>query len=462
MTIITTLPTAPSRADPSTFSTRMDAHLAAMPTFITETNTVAGEVNGYATTATTQAGLAAASAASAVLSPGTSATSTTSVAIAVGSVSITVETGKSLVVGMSVKIASTATPTLWMHGDITAYTTGTGALVVNVTSISGTGTLAAWTVSLSSPSFSYETLSDKTGAYSVVATDLGKIIRTTSGTGAITLPSCATVGIGFAFTYLNDTAAAITVACVGSDTIGAASISVPGGNALNIMVSNASATGTWEIVSRSYNGSGSGATFAANAGTASGSGAIAIGGIASGSSNPIAIGTSTQATAPSSVALGNSAASVLTGELSYASGQFAAAGDAQGGTMVLRRVATVASTNYVLTADGSTPADNQVGVSPAYAATAFSGIVVARQQGAGGTNSAAWKVEGLIRREAGTVSLVGTPTVTSISGTVPTGWTLTCTADTSTAAAAITFNMGVTTMNIRCVANISTVKVTYA
>lgn len=57
-TTITTLPDAPSRADPATFSSKSDALLGALATFVTETNTVAGECVSNAATATTQAGLA--------------------------------------------------------------------------------------------------------------------------------------------------------------------------------------------------------------------------------------------------------------------------------------------------------------------------------------------------------------------------------------------------------------------
>jgi hypothetical protein len=63
---ITALPDAPSRQDPSTFSTKADAFLGALPTFGTEANALATAVNAdqvtastAATTATTQAGIAA-------------------------------------------------------------------------------------------------------------------------------------------------------------------------------------------------------------------------------------------------------------------------------------------------------------------------------------------------------------------------------------------------------------------
>lgn len=90
-------------------------------------------------------------AASAVTGASTSASSTTSLAIGTGSKSLTIETGKAIVIGMTVKIAVTADGTQWMAGDVTAYTSGTGALVVNVTTTQGSGTFAAWTVSLSGP-----------------------------------------------------------------------------------------------------------------------------------------------------------------------------------------------------------------------------------------------------------------------------------------------------------------------
>ena len=179
MTTITALPTPPTRSDPANFRTRADAFMAALPTFATETNTVADEVNTNATTATTQAGIAttqagtattqavtattqasiattkaaeaAASALTAVNAPGTSATSVSGLAVGTGSKSLTIQTGKVISVGMFMTITSTASPENWMHGEVTSYDSGTGALVVSVETAAGAGTISAWTVAVSGP-----------------------------------------------------------------------------------------------------------------------------------------------------------------------------------------------------------------------------------------------------------------------------------------------------------------------
>jgi hypothetical protein len=80
----------------------------------------------------------------------TNSTSTTSITIGTGSKAITVQASKSYVEGMTVRISSTASTSNWMQGLVTSYNSSTGALVVNVTHTSGSGTIAAWTVSLSS------------------------------------------------------------------------------------------------------------------------------------------------------------------------------------------------------------------------------------------------------------------------------------------------------------------------
>lgn len=74
-------------------------------------------------------------------------TSTTSLAIAVASKTFTTQSGKAFNVGRWVLCTSDADPTNYMHGQITSYSGTT--LIVNVTNIGGSGTLADWTITIS-------------------------------------------------------------------------------------------------------------------------------------------------------------------------------------------------------------------------------------------------------------------------------------------------------------------------
>ena len=68
MTIISTLPVAPSRADPATFADRGDALFGALAGFVSQTNAVATETNAAALQAINKAAEALSSAIAAVLS----------------------------------------------------------------------------------------------------------------------------------------------------------------------------------------------------------------------------------------------------------------------------------------------------------------------------------------------------------------------------------------------------------
>jgi len=101
-----------------------------------------------ATTATTQASAAAASAAQAAQQANTlTATSTTSTLIGTGSKIFTTQSGEQFITGQFVTIADSVTPTNYMYGQVTSYSTT--QLTVSVTSIGGSGTLASWNISLS-------------------------------------------------------------------------------------------------------------------------------------------------------------------------------------------------------------------------------------------------------------------------------------------------------------------------
>lgn len=135
-------PTAPSRADDGTaFSTKADAFVAWFSTHVSEQNQWATELP------------------TTISNTDFTGTSTTSLAIGTGSKSLTIQAGKNFAVGQSVRIAYTTTPANYMDGQITSYNSSTGALVVNVTAVGGSGTQAAWTVSLAATSSGYLSLS---------------------------------------------------------------------------------------------------------------------------------------------------------------------------------------------------------------------------------------------------------------------------------------------------------------
>lgn len=163
---IPVLPTPPARSRPATFADEGDAFLGALPAWGVAVEARGAQVEAEADQVAIDAAQVAAdkiavaadrvaadaSAASAVNSPGTNATSTSSTAVGTGSKSITVQTGKLFVVGQPVMIARTSAPgTTWMAGNVTSYDSGTGALVVNVVWIAGSGTFTDWTISLAGP-----------------------------------------------------------------------------------------------------------------------------------------------------------------------------------------------------------------------------------------------------------------------------------------------------------------------
>jgi hypothetical protein len=74
-----------------------------------------------------------------------SAKSTSSIAVETGSKNFTIAAGKNFSAGMMVKISHSVTPNSYhMTGEVTAYTSTT--LTVNVTSVTGEGTFASWSI----------------------------------------------------------------------------------------------------------------------------------------------------------------------------------------------------------------------------------------------------------------------------------------------------------------------------
>lgn len=107
-----------------------------------------------ATSSATQATNAATSASSAATSAtdaqnyalALSGTSTTSLLIATGAKTFTTQSGKQFIAGQFLQIASNANAANYMHGTVTSYS-GT-SLVMNITDIGGSGTLADWNISI--------------------------------------------------------------------------------------------------------------------------------------------------------------------------------------------------------------------------------------------------------------------------------------------------------------------------
>ncbi|MBK8915452.1 MAG: hypothetical protein IPM64_12795 [Phycisphaerales bacterium] len=131
------------------------------------------------------------------------------------------------------------------------------------------------------------------------------------------------------------------------------------------------------------------------------------GNIASGQRSVVAGGRSnTAAGAFSTIPGGDGAVAARFGQQAYAAGSFAAQGDAQCSTFVMR-AETDSGTPTSLFLDGG----SQRLLIENGKTLAFEGIVVARSSTG---QSAAFSIRGAIKNVANTVSLVGTPTVTSL------------------------------------------------
>lgn len=195
---ITALPTAPTETDDqTTFSTNAFAMVAALDTFVSETNAVATAMNFNATNSTSSTSWTVASS---------------------GSQAFSIETGKSYVKGMTVKVASTATPQNWGLGDITAASSG--SITVQFRSKNGSGTFSAWTISQNAEVSTLRTTREaRTGNTQITSADVGKFIEITSGTFTQTFASASSLGSGFFVTIKNSGTGYVTLDPNSSETI---------------------------------------------------------------------------------------------------------------------------------------------------------------------------------------------------------------------------------------------------
>jgi hypothetical protein len=277
------------------------------------------------------------------------------------------------------------------------------------------------------------------------------------------------VSLGFAATVQSggtDSSALGTRSQIGSNATGATAIAksyASGADSFAVAITN--------------NGSSYGAT---------GNNSVAIGDLAKATgTNAVCISNTSTASGLGSAVLGGSSATssganstVIGGGSNVADGDYSTAKGYYGNTNGIRlKHATGVYPNlqgayYVLgyTTSNATPialntnvwtpnATNQV-ILPNNSAYAFTGIIVARQKASEGTASAAWKVEGLIRREgsAGTTVLVNS--ATTVLDNTP-SWGMALSADTTKGGLKVEVT-GAASTNIRWVATINSSELTYA
>jgi hypothetical protein len=188
--------------------------------------------------------------------------------------------------------------------------------------------------------------------------------------------------------------------------------------------------------------------------------AVAVGRnvVASGSFSA-AFGTDSTASASYSTVIGHQGVSDIIGKLVFAGGyDFSANGDVQQGVFILRSDTTDATPESLTTDNSAAGTTDQI-ILPNNSAYAFHGTIVARQQASAGTACAAWKIEGLIRREgsAGTTVLVNS--ATTVLDNTP-AWGMALSADTTNGGLKIEVT-GAAATNIRWVATVHTSEVTY-
>jgi len=174
------------------------------------------------------------------------------------------------------------------------------------------------------------------------------------------------------------------------------------------------------------------------------------------------MGYDAQSTAVHCTSIGTNTRNAIDGTFKFSGGKHSAAGDAQVGIYPVLCETTDATATTFVTYHSNTitpQTDNQI-VLPNNSAYAFSGTIVARQKASEGTACAAWKIEGLIRREgsAGTTVLVNS--AKTVLDNTP-SWDVTLSADTTNGCLKIQ-GTGAASTNIRWSSTITTSELTYA
>jgi hypothetical protein len=476
--------------------------------------------------------------------------------------------------GLGVANGGTGTTTLTANNVILGNGTSAVQFVApgangNVLTSNGT----TWTSAAPTGGSQTYTIDGKTSAYTVLSTDLGKIINCTANTFSVSLTAAATLGSGFNCWIWNTGTGAITIDPSASETIdgattlilrqnegtqvvcdgtnwltggkktmrgytenipstygkpiasGAGAIALGNRNGDTVYLSQATGTRAFAVngyatanyssaigqtsaglgaeantgagamalggsyasgadsfaaavatntssygatgansIAFGYQAKGSGSQSSAlggNTALASGSNSVVVGGFtntASGTGSVAFGGYYNTASASYSYASGYYASAAQYGKQVFASGRFAADGDAQAGKMVLR-ISTTNATPAVMTSDaGAASTTNQV-ILPNDSTYAFRILVVARRTDAD-NESAGYEFSGVVDRNANAAStaIVGTVAKTVLAEDTS-AWDVNVTADTTNGGLKVEVT-GEAAKTIRWVATVWTSEVT--
>jgi len=299
--------------------------------------------------------------------------------------------------------------------------------------------------------------------------------NTASGLQAVAMGNTNTASGAYSFAMGNNNTASgdwSTAMGVNSGAIGSRATAMGASTATNdyaTAMGNSTASGQYSFATGNGTASGQSSTSLGSSNASSLFSAAIGGSTASGGTGATAMGASTasggyatamgQSTASGSyaTACGYSLAAQI-GKWTSSGGVFSAVGDAQTGMIVLR-ASTTTNTTVVLTSNaGAAGTTNQLIVS-SNQAMAFTGELIGKQSGS--ANIAAYKIEGTLVNNAGTVTM---PT-----GTLTLIGTDDITLDTAPTLAADNTNKGLTvtsgaktTTNIRWVCTLRSTEVVYA
>ena len=179
-----------------------------------------------------------------------------------------------------------------------------------------------------------------------------------------------------------------------------------------------------------------------------------------GGTESLAIGKSVTSNGYASTAIGRYAhTGGIQGKFAFANDYINNAGDNQRGLYILQASTTDATATPLTFSSFAAGTVSQLNLQN-NSAYAFHGTIVARESAASGTDCAAWKIEGLIRREGSASTTVLVNSATTVLDNTP-NWGMTLSANTTHGCLRIEVT-GAASTNIRWVASIDVSEIVYA